>query len=469
MSKSWSKHRILHLLLILFAALVVRGLTAQFIGAHLADAGWFPYGIYAVFDGQAQDAMDGRTSFFWIDDPSNTSAAIYPPGYPIWLAAIYKITGERSPAVVLRVQWVVDALSVLLIVGAGVTAFGWRVGLFAGWIASLWPLLAFYGAQPLADSPTSWIVLAGAWMLLLAAKKQSFAWAIGAGAMVGLSCWLRANGMMLVVFWTAAMLLFAIAPWRRRIGLSAALTLAAVLVMAPVVIRNIVTFNAFVPTGLGIGTNLWEGIGEDERGRNEFGAVYGDDLLIAQERSETGVAHDPRFNLYTPNGVERDRERARRSVRVIAAHPLWYSGLVLRRMAGVLKYAGEPSAIYGSAGFNVTAKKTLPPDWRSGIKAAPVNLLGAVQSVLRYLLLPLMLVGVVYGLHVNWHVTGLLLATILYYLVVGSLIHTHIRYGLPMHGLLTIFAGLTLARMTEMKWRRTAGAEGAAPAGAAAA
>jgi len=29
--------------------------------------------------------------------------------------------------------------------------------------------------------------------------------------------------------------------------------------------------------------------------------------------------------------------------------------------------------------------------------------------------------------------------------VVGSLMHTHIRYGLPMQALLTIFGGLTLS------------------------
>jgi hypothetical protein len=34
--------------------------------------------------------------------------------------------------------------------------------------------------------------------------------------------------------------------------------------------------------------------------------------------------------------------------------------------------------------------------------------------------------------------------------VVGSMMHTHIRYGLPMHALLTIFAGLALWRLKEL-------------------
>ena len=203
-SSSLTRRRLLALLFILALAFSVRALTANFLRAHLDDPGWFPSGIYANFDRQAQDWLDGRASIFWINDPSRTDAAIYPPGYPLWLAFIYTVTGSRSPAAVQNVQWVLDACSVLLLVGAGVTAFGWRTGLRAGWIAALWPLLALSGAAPLADAPTSWIVFGAAWLLLLAAKRESVGWAIAAGALVGASCWLRANAMLLVFFWALA-------------------------------------------------------------------------------------------------------------------------------------------------------------------------------------------------------------------------------------------------------------------------
>src|SRR5258708_23763939 len=145
---------------------------------------------------------------FWIDDPSHTDAAIYPPGYPLCLAFVYTLTGNRSPAAVQNVQWVLDAFSVALIVGLGVTAFGWSAGLWAGWIAALWPLLALSGAAPLADAPTAWIIVGAAWLLLLSAKRQSVAWAIGAGVLVGASCWVRANAMLLGFFWGLGLLLF---------------------------------------------------------------------------------------------------------------------------------------------------------------------------------------------------------------------------------------------------------------------
>ncbi len=427
----------------------MRALTANFLRAHLAEPGWFPSGIYANFDRPAQDWLDGRTSIFWINDPSHTDAAIYPPGYPLWLAFIYTLTGNRSPAAVQNVQWVLDSFSVLLIVGLGVSAFGWRAGLWAGWIAALWPLLALSGAAPLADAPTAWIVVAAAWLLLLAARRQSLAWAIGAGALVGASCWLRANAILLVLFWALGLLLFVRTSWRRRVLMSAGIVLAAMLVIAPVVIRNAIAFHAFVPTGLGAGTNLWEGIGETERGAKEFGAVSNDRELVEQERAALNPLPNELFDLYYPDGIQRDRERSRRAVAIIKQHPFWYAGTVIRRMAAVIKYAGTPSGIYGSAGINVTSAKCLPTQWQGGFAGAFVNGLGMLQSVLRYILLPLMLVGVIIAIRLDWRTTGIVSATVFYYWVVGSMMHTHIRYGLPMHALLTVFAGLACWRIKE--------------------
>jgi hypothetical protein len=51
-----------------------------------------------------------------------------------------------------------------------------------------------------------------------------------------------------------------------------------------------------------------------------------------------------------------------------------------------------------------------------------------------------------------------LLSTILYYLVVGSSLHSEIRYGLPMQALLFVFAGVTVSeivsRVAQLKRRK---------------
>ena len=438
------------LLCVLLLSFSVRALTAQFMSARLTDAGWFQSGTYAIFDRQARDILDGAASVFWIDDPTRTEAAVYPPGYALWLALIYGVSGARSVYAVQGVQWVLDALSILLVVGIGLTAYGWRAGLISGGLAALSPLLALYGATPLADAPASWIVLGGVWMLLLAAKRQSWRWAFGAGLMVGASCWLRANAQLLAVVWALALLLAVEAgAWRDRVRLSLPVLMGAALVVAPIIVRNAVAFQAFLPTGLGVGTNLWEGIGETERA-GEFGAVYGDTNLAAQERAAMNVAPDAPFSLYWPDGVRRDRERIRKALVVITSHPVWYAGVMARRMWGVLNYAGQPSPFYGYAGVNMTARRSLPPDSQGGVLAALVNLLGMMQSVFRYIALPLMLCGTWLAVRRERRMAGLILSTILYYLVIGSMLHTEIRYGLPMQALLLTCAALSVCYLIDL-------------------
>ncbi len=49
----------------------------------------------------------------------------------------------------------------------------------------------------------------------------------------------------------------------------AAVALSTLLVISPIVIRNVVVFYPQIaPTGLGFGWNLWAGIGETSRGPN---------------------------------------------------------------------------------------------------------------------------------------------------------------------------------------------------------
>jgi 4-amino-4-deoxy-L-arabinose transferase-like glycosyltransferase len=437
------KQRLIALLFILALAFVVRGLTMRFIHDRLSDPGWFQTGSYAVFDRQAQKILDGEASLFWIDDPSQTEAAVYPPGYPLWLALAYKISGDRSAFSVQRIQWILDSLSVLLIVAIGAVAYSWAVGVTAGFLAALFPLLALAGATPNADAPTSWFVLAGVLMLTLAVKRQKMAWAIGAGMAVGASCWLRPNAMLLVFFWAAALMLFVKVAWKPRLMFAGAAVLGLLLIVAPVIIRNTIAFKAFVPTGLGTGTNLWEGIGETDRAA-EFGAVYGDQNLMEQERKEMGVAAGAPFSLYFPDGVQRDRARTRKSLSVIAHHPIWYAGVMGRRMGGMLKYAGDPPRLMGSAGINVTSNKTLPRRWRQTPLAFGVNAIGMIQSVVRWILLPLMVIGLIMAFRRDVAVTGILFSTVLYYLLASSFLHAELRYALPMHALLTVWAAFAV-------------------------
>ena len=134
---------------------------------------------------------------------------------------------------------------------------------------------------------------------------------------------------------------------------------------------------------------------------------------------------------------------------MIAANPLWYVGVMTRRALGLLKLAGDPVPFQGSPGINVTSKKCLPPAWQGGVLAVVVDGLGMVQSIVRYISLPLMVLGIWFGFRANRLASSLLLIGILYYLLTNSVAHTEMRYALPMYGLLFVFAGLAVSQSIE--------------------
>jgi 4-amino-4-deoxy-L-arabinose transferase-like glycosyltransferase len=437
------------ILLIVATALSVRVLTLQFMRAHLHDPAWFQSGSYAKFDRQARDILEGRQHVFRIHDPTRTDLAQYPPAFPAWVAVIYRLTGERSAYAVQTVQWLVDSvLSLLLIVGITVTAFGWRAAIAAGFLFALSPLLALYAAYPSADTPAMWFVLGGNWLLLLAAKRSSIWLALGAGLLLGIACWIRVNPLYLAVGWAIALLIVTRAPWKRRFAMSGAVVFATALVISPIVVRNYLTFPDFTPTGGTIGTNLWEGLGETELGRSN-GFLFGDDKMAERERLKMGLPADAQFDVQWPDGIRRDRERTREALAFIRQHPIWYAGVMVGRMWGMLKVAGDPVPYCGTAGINVTSQKCLSPRWQGGVLAFGVNILGMIQSVTRYLFLPLAALGIYVAARKDFVVTGIFLVTILYYLVPGTAAHTEIRYVLPMHALLIVFAAAGVDRLLQ--------------------
>ncbi len=429
---------------LLLIAISVRVLTLQFMRAHLHDPAWFQVGSYAKFDRQARDILDGRQRLFWIDDSTRTDLVQYPPAFPALVALIYKVTGEHSAYSVQLVLWLIDLiLSLLLIGGIAFTAFGWRAAIASGFLVALSPLFAMYAAYPSADVPTTWFVLGGNWLLLLAWQRKNIWFALGAGMLLGIACWLRVNPLYLCVGWAIALLAFVKASWRVKLSLGGSVLLATVIVIAPILIRNYLVFPDFTPTGGTIGVNLWEGLGETELGRNN-GFLFGDDKLLERERTKMNLP--PNTDLQWPDGIRRDRERTRESLAFIRQHPIWYAGVMLGRMWGMLKVAGDPVPYCATSGINVTSRKCLPPQWQGGIIAAGVNLLGMIQSVVRYLFLPLAAFGIYVAARRDWRLTCLLLVTVLYYLVPGTAAHTEIRYVLPMHGLLIVFAGAAINR-----------------------
>src|SRR5262249_55648868 len=129
----------------------------------------------------------------------------------------------------------------------------------------------------------------------------------------------------------------------RRLPYSLTFLAAALIVVAPITLRNYIVFHRFIPLSIQTGLSLAEGIGTfDPEGK--LGMTRSD----RDARIKVAVwAGRPDYapSLWVPDGIERDQVRASRALAVIREHPFWFMGVMLRRAAFMLRY--NDSRSYG--------------------------------------------------------------------------------------------------------------------------
>jgi hypothetical protein len=250
---------------------------------------------------------------------------------------------------------------------------------------------------------------------------------LAAGLLIGISCWLRANALLLAPFLTFMFLFFCKRGTRTRPAI--VLISGALLVISLLTIRNAVVFGKFIPVSLGAGQTLIEGIADYNTG-GSLGLPQTDMELIRGE-AETYQRPDYANSLFTPDGIERDRARMSRGLSVIRAHPFWFAGVMMRRAGSMLRLERTPLRLSaGSAG---------PP----GIIRWPLR---ALQKLfITALFLPLTLIGAgILVYHRKFQTLAILLAVPCYYFCTQSALHTEYRYVLVIHYFLFVLAALAL-------------------------
>jgi hypothetical protein len=380
-----------------------------------------------------------------VRDRERTGLLSRPPGYGLYLVAVYQTLGRSFFAAQL-VQNVLTSLCCVLLVLVAARLASWPIGVTAGFVAAVSPQLGYVSALVLPDALSALPLLAALLILARAHPDGNAPWwtSAAAGALVGVDIWLRPNLALLPPFLSLALLLVS---RQRARGLvhAVALSLAAVAVVIPITIRNYVVFGAFVPVSINGGMTLWQGVADV--GGREVGARL-HDTLIAEEEA---VRYDnPRYRDWwaEPDGIWRDNDRYRRALEVIRANPGRYARVMLGRMGEMLDYAS------GAAPLVLRAAPP-PPSFESGMRprpgmppvprdegrflapgrlAAPLRpLVAALQALACAVLLPLVLVGALALAWRDWRRTLLLLAVSLYYLLSEPPFIYHPRVVTPMH------------------------------------
>ena len=206
--------------------------------------------------------------------------------------------------------------------------FSLSVSLVASLLAALSPQFAYFSVLLLPDSLVVFPILLAIYLVVKSRRRLSWSRLFIAGILIGVSCWLRANALLLPLFVGAAAALTTTKD-KRLSAAAAAVIAGALLAIAPITIKNAIVFHRFIPLSLGSGQTLLEGLADyDPKGTLN---IPNTDLGLSRQEAQWYGRPDYAGQLFGEDGIERDRMRVARGVAVIRSHPIWFAGVMGRR------------------------------------------------------------------------------------------------------------------------------------------
>lgn len=315
----------------------------------------------------------GLSGFFSASGPlADPNLLGHPPGYPFVLAILNAVFGD-SDNVIQFFQITCDALAAVVIFLIAIGLFPLGVGIIAGFLVALAPQFTWNSVLLLPDTLAVLPILLAIYLLARAVKKPRLVTVILAGLFVGLSCWLRANALLMAPF--LALVVFILFPREARLRYAGALLLGALIIIAPLTIRNWIVFNHFIPVSLGAGQTMLEGISDYDPGRR-FG-IPDTDMGIMKMEAEQYDRPDYYSTLFAPDGIKRERLRLARGFGVIRENPVWFASVMLRRAGSMLRLERARTVSYQPA---VTHELTVDSTKRVWIGTPTELLASAVEK-----------------------------------------------------------------------------------------
>ena len=268
-----------------------------------------------------------------IDGRADATMVIHPPGYALLIAAADRVFG-RADSTLRVTQIVFGSLMCVMILLIVAELLPLGVAVIAGFLSALSPHHAYYSLYLSPDLLSAVPLLVSVYLIVRARAEPRIWVIILAGICVGLSCWLRANSLLVAPVLALAIAITFKPKTRLRYGL--AFMLATVCVIAPITIRNWIVFGQFIPLSAGAGITLIEGIADYDH-ENRFGLpLY--DADVPKKDAEWFGRPEYAKNPWSPDGIERDRLRFARGLSVIRSNPGWFLNVMLDRGFFMLRY-----------------------------------------------------------------------------------------------------------------------------------
>lgn len=320
---------------VFIAALGVRFLHWQDSNVEIAGGKFSLGGVFERYRKEARRTIEEGGIVFPRNppDPGNARMLAHPPGYSILIAGLLALNDDPVRPLWL-LQAAFDAFAAVLMLLVAAELLGLWPAFVGAMLVALSPQLAYYSLLLTPDSLAVPPILLAIYLIIKAWKRPRVIYIILAGALIGLSCWLAANAMLLAPL--LSLVVFFAFDSRKRFMLAVALTASTGAVIAPITIRNAVVFHRFVPLSIQAGLSLVEGIGDyDKEGRL---GMPRSDREAREKDAEWNDRPDYDGSLWNPDGIDRDHTRLARGLAVVRSNPGWFAGVMFRRAASMVSY-----------------------------------------------------------------------------------------------------------------------------------
>jgi 4-amino-4-deoxy-L-arabinose transferase-like glycosyltransferase len=222
------------------------------------DVAWSDQGGYQQLG--AAMAKSGEFTRY-PDSPVFIPEVIRTPGYPAFVAVIYRVFGEHTMPVAIA-QAVVFAVICCIVFAITRRVAGERAATVAAFMTALFPPLPYYGALVLTQVWTTFVMVLAMLACLRAVTRDRFGDFILAGVLFSATTIVRPAFVLLPLGLAIAMPLLVPSERARgrRLAQWGALALAAAITLTPWFTYNYVYLGRFTlsPAG-GVGRGLWEG------------------------------------------------------------------------------------------------------------------------------------------------------------------------------------------------------------------
>lgn len=350
-------------------------------------------------------------------------------GPGVLLAGVWALTGSERFIYGGILQVLIDLGVLLLVYRIAMQLFARRRAALIA--AGLYAVFLPIARQASIVDPDFWgieftVAIIALYLQAMGSPNRRWWWLLACGLTVGLGAYFRANVLLLPIALTLASLRWS--RMSRPLSSGLAIMAIAALPILPWTIKNYSEYHRIIPIRIGVGSNLWEGLGEIP---NDFGAVEDDNVTYEQvHRMRPDLANlSPAYDEYLRS----------RAVHAIEQHPLFYAEIVGRRILF------STLVVYESAWMYKGGESPLRYRARTG-KGLLSYVVNRPLDVLQDLIEPAMFVFAMLALAFTWRGRRrehlLLIAALLSAVIPYWILHLEPRYVLPTAPIYLMWIGL---------------------------